>query len=270
MIRFLAAFALMCLVVPSTAAAGTVVEFELFAYDPTMEGGTGTMYFEKNLARIETKSKTRTQITIYRPDEEIMWHISPDELKYSVLTPKKVKKVRAKLMDQLEQIDERLHSMTKEERERIQKERGAMLHGMRELTEERSHKDIAIEKIEGGVTIGAYTCDKYRMLFKGKFDDAECWIADWTQVGANRDDFSVCARTEQQFGVFAGELALLAVLWSDEVKSPVDGLPVRVVSYNEGSKSIRVDVTAVRHEDLDPKLFELPPNYDETPFMGIE
>jgi len=261
---------LTAVVVPSIALAGIVIEFKTHAYDPTMENATGTMYIDKEFGRVESKSGENEHITIFRLDEKILWEIDPSKWEYSELSPKDADKMEAKMRDRMEMVDRQLSSMTREQRENVMQQHGPGIRMMKKMLEEREPKHIAYKKVGSGEEVGEWTCDKYKEYYKDEFNDAEYWTTDFKTFGMSPDDFALCDVVEKEFGNFGGSLTSFAKLWGKDLKTPIEGFPVRSMVYNEDSKMMRVDVTAVRVEDLDPKLFELPKDFDKVPMQGLE
>jgi hypothetical protein len=262
--------ALITAVAPSIALAGIVIEFKSHAYDPSLENATGTMYIDKDFGRVESKSGEIVHITIYRKDKTVLWEIDPDKWSYTEMTPKDADKMEGMMRDRVEMIERQLSSLSREERERIMQQHGAGIRMMKRMLEEKLAKNIEYKKEGTEEKIGDWTCDKYKEYYKDEFDDAEYWAVDFDSVGVSPDDFALCEEVEKEFGNFGGVLTSLANLWNKDVKAPLGGFPVRVLMFDEGTKMMRIDVTEIRREDVDPKLFELPKDFDKVPHQGME
>ncbi len=269
-LNILTMIALIAAVVPSIALAGIVIEFKTHAYDPTMENSTGTMYIDKDFGRVETKSGENEHITIFRRDEKVLWEIDSSKWEYSEMSPKDAKKMEGKMRDRVEMIERQLSSMTREQRENVMQQHGAGIRMMKRMLEERESKHIGYKKVGSGEEIGEWTCDKYKEYYKDEFDNAEYWTTDFKTVGVGPDDFALCDVVEEEFGNFGGSLTSFAKLWGEDLKAPIEGFPVRSLIFDEGSKMMRIDVTGIRVEDLDPTLFELPKDFDKVPIEGLK
>ena len=167
-------------------------------------------------------------------------------------------------------IEQQLGSMTRERREEIMAQHGSGIRMMKRMIEEKSPKNMRYKKVGNVEEIGDWECEQYKLYYKDKFDDAEFWSTDFEAAGVSPDDLAVCEEIEKEFGNFGGSFTTFANLWNKEVKVPIEGFPVRVMLFDEGSKMMRVDVTEIRREDLDPKLFELPKDHDKVPLTGME
>ena len=264
-------FVVLTLVIaPSIALGGSIIEFKVLAYDASLDDGTGTMYLDKGLARVETKMGQNNHVTIYRGDKTLLWEIEPERWVYREMTPKDMKKIKGRIRDQIEQFEGQLSRVSREEREKLEEQFGSRIAGARELVEEKSWKKVSHKKVASDVELKDWTCEKYKLFYDGEFDDVETWVVGWEQLGMSLSDFEVASEIGKTFGPFSGNFFLLALMWSEETDGTVDGFPVRVLMYDEGSKSMRIDITGVRKEDLDPKLFELPKALDKQPLMGME
>jgi hypothetical protein len=110
----------------------------------------------------------------------------------------------------------------------------------------------------------------YEQHYDDEFDDAEFWIANWSDAGISREDVAVLDDVVEVFEGFGQEFTQLAVLWIEKSGGVIEGFPMRIVIYHDGSKLMRMDVTEIRHEELTSDLFELPKDLHEEPFMDFE
>lgn len=260
-----------CAVIPSAATAGTVIEVQFVGYQPGFKDGTGVLYFDKNGARMESKTGEDNELLVYSGNgEPRLWFINDAEWTYNEVSKKNVGKLRGKIQNRLEQIQKYLSRLDREQRETTKQQFAAQISMMERLIRENYEKKISYEKTETGVAVGDLKCDLYKRLYYDQFDGLEVYAAPWDQVDASREDFVVVDDIIKTFGGFAAQFSWFGLMWSEKVNNRIDGFPMRFVVYGGETKAMRIDVTAIRHEDLDSKLFELPEDFDETPFMGLD
>jgi hypothetical protein len=111
------------------------------------------------------------------------------------------------------------------------------------------------------VDVNGWACDYY----KGIFDKAlyeEVWVANWKTVGLEPSDFSVLDGMAGFFKGFAGDLMPLADK-KVEGGGTINGLPIKLVLFEDGNKFMKKEVKEIRKEDFDPSLFELPEGLEE-------
>ncbi|MEA2603751.1 MAG: hypothetical protein QOF89_4743 [Acidobacteriota bacterium] len=116
-------------------------------------------------------------------------------------------------------------------------------------------------KVASGVVVNGLTADEYEVSRDGK-KVREVWLADPGSVGIDPADVATFKSLGEKMGArFTGPGRASGFAW--EAGAPA-GLPVRVVSYVNGQKSVTMEVSAVRHEDVAASLFEVPKEYHQT------
>lgn len=117
------------------------------------------------------------------------------------------------------------------------------------------------KKVASGVAVNGLTTDEYEVSFDGK-KVREVWLADPGNVGIDPADVATFKSLGEKMGArFNGPGRSSGFAW--EPGAP-EGVPVRVVSYVNGQKSVTVEISAVRHEDVAASLFEVPKDYHQT------
>ncbi|MEJ2719946.1 MAG: DUF4412 domain-containing protein [bacterium] len=245
--------------------AGTVVVVDAWAYDQHSESGTGTYYLEQNRARVDFKGKDSDMTVIYRLDGEkpVMWVIDNQVSQYTELDKDKINKAYGQMQQQLEMMDTYMAKLSADERESIKQQYKKQIRQAHKLmTFEDRAKKMSYEKVESGVDVNGWDCDYY----KGIFDKAlyeEVWVANWKTLGLEPSDFSVLDGMAGFFKGFSGDLMPLADK-KVEGGGTINGLPIKLVLFEDGTKFMKKEVNEIRKEDLDPSLFELPEGLDET------
>jgi Domain of unknown function (DUF4412) len=116
-------------------------------------------------------------------------------------------------------------------------------------------------KIASSVVVNGLTTDKYEVSRDGK-KVREVWLADPGSVGFDEADVAPFKSLGEKMGArFTGPGRSSGFAW--EAGAPA-GIPVRVVSYVNGQKTVTLELTAVKHEEVPASLFEVPGSYHQT------
>jgi hypothetical protein len=116
-------------------------------------------------------------------------------------------------------------------------------------------------KVASNVAVNGLTADRYEVFRDGK-KVREVWLADPANVGIDPADVAVFKSLGEKMGArFTGPGRSSGFAW--EAGAPA-GVPVRVVSYVNGQKSVTLEISGVRHEEVSASLFEVPKDYRQT------
>jgi hypothetical protein len=117
-------------------------------------------------------------------------------------------------------------------------------------------------KIASGVVVNGLTTDRYEVSRDGQ-KVREVWLADPASVGIDAADVAVFKSLGEKMGArFTGPGRSSGFAW--EAGAPAGVVPVRVVSYFNGQKTVTLELSAVKHQEVPASLFEVPENYHQT------
>lgn len=263
-------FATICVLLASavTAAnAGTVIKAETWAYDSYSESGTATLYLGENKLRVEFVGKENTAHAIFdveNPNEAVMWMIDPAAQTYTRMDLKTLKKTQDKIQQMTEQLAAYTAKMSAQEKAEITTQYKKQLRQADDLLKyEERMKKTTYQKAAAGEKFGAWTCDRLKGMFNKEMRK-EVWVAPWSEVGLEPKDVAVLVAVADAFkGWSVGETLPFTGVKVEGSDTPIDGLPVKTIYYEEGNKIVREEVKEIRKEDVDPKLFTLPEGYTE-------
>lgn len=249
----------------TAAQAGTVVVLDTWSYDQYTESGAAVAYLGEGRLRVEFKGKETNIQAIFSaetPDNPVMWIIDPAGETYTRMDKNAFKKMEGMMREQFEMFENYTANMSVEERSEFEKQykkelrQAADMLKYEERMKKTSYKKIGDEKINEWNAVhleGAMNKEKR----------TEVWISPWDEIGLDPADTRVLNQFSEAFGGFAGEMVPFRSEKIEGHEGTLEGFPVRILFFENGSKIIRQEVKEVRKEDLDPKLFEIPEGYTE-------
>lgn len=252
---FSAAIVLLAFLAGSTARAGVVLEME------EREPGSGAVVghivyrLEAGRLRIETRSQDDEEtIVIFRADKTVAWIVRPAEGTYYEFTPERVAALRKKMEEAEKRMADELAKMPPDQRR-------AFEEMMERLGHQMGQPDSVTVRVAGrGEKVGDYVCTRYQIL-RGQEQEAELWTAPLEQAQLRREEFD----TLQALGHLLeplgqeGPVRPLGTMGSQGSGEEIQGLPVRSLSYSEGEAYREEILVRVSRQELDARLFELPP-----------
>jgi hypothetical protein len=247
------------------AQAGTVIVIDTWAYDQYSESGTATVYLGEDKLRVEFAGKDRNIQAIFdmeKSDAPVMWIIEPATETYTKMDLSTLKKTEGKMRAQFEQFENYLATMSAEERAEFTKQYKKQLRQAEDMLKfEERKKKTSYEKV-GEEKINEWTCVHLKGMLNKEMRK-EAWVAPWSGIGLAPEDTQVLAGFSNAFGGFAGEMVPFRAEKVEGSDGAIEGFPVRLVFYEDGSKIIKQEVKEIRKEDLEARLFEVPEGYTE-------
>jgi hypothetical protein len=264
---FAAATVLLATAMTTAAWAGTVVVAETWAYDQYSESGTATLFFGENKLRVEFAGKEGTEQAIFdveNPSEPVIWMIDATAQTYTKMDLKTLKKEQDQIQQMIEQFENYTAKLSAEEKAEIAKQYKKQLRQADDLLKyEERMKKTTYQKIAGGEKVGTWTCDHLKGMFNKEMRK-EVWVAPWKEVGLEPADVAVLVSVANAFkGWSVGETLPFVGQKVEGSDSPIDGLPVKAIYYEDGNKIVREEVKEIRKEDLAPGLFTIPEGFTE-------
>lgn len=265
-VKLLAALMVLAASAWTAARAGTVIVVETWAYDQYSESGTATAYLGENKLRVEVAGKegaTHVIFDVENANDPVMWMIDPAAQTYTKMDAKTLKKAQDKTQQMIEMLNNYTARLSAEERADIVKQYKKQLRRADDILKyEERMKKTAYQKAAEGQKVKEWTCDHLKGMFNNEMRK-EVWVAPWAELGIEPKDAAVLTAVSAAFKGFFGETVPFNNQKVEGSDKPVDGLPVKTMFYEDGSKIIRQEIKEIRREDLDPKLFEIPEGYAE-------
>jgi hypothetical protein len=191
-----------------------------------------------------------------------MYMINPADKSYREMTKQNLEAVGDQMSQMQKMMAEKMKDMPPQQRqmmEQMMKQRmgGAAGAGA------AAQPPMIYKKVASGETVNQWTTDKYEGL-RGGQKEIEMWTTGWTEFGVTQNDF----RVFQDLAAFFKKLSpgmddSMFKIGSAQTESGqgFSGVPVRRISYRNGSPDQKFEVTRIVREDFDKILFEPPAGY---------
>jgi len=255
----------------TAAQAGTVMVVDTWAYDQYSDANVMTLYLGDGKIRadvVEKEKKTSVIFDATNKDAPVMWVLDPVALTYTKVDKSAMDKIRGAVQSQMEMFNTYTAKMSQEEKAEFSAQYKKNLRQGDEIVkyDDRMKKSV-YELVASGEKVKNWTCDHLNATLNKELYK-EVWVAPWSELGVEPADFAVVTAVTEAFKSFAGDTQPFIGRKVQKSDKPIDGYPVKVVFYEEGNKIVREELKEIRKEDVDPKLFELPADYKETPLEG--
>ena len=178
------------------------------------------------------------------------------------MTQDDVAKLKTQMEDMQKMMQEQMKNMPEEQRK--------MMEDMMpsNMSIEKEEKTV-YKKMAGGVKIGKWTTTQYEGTQAGKKSD-ELWTVDWSQIGFDRSEFQVMSKMAEFFSALSQDASEFMKIGSEdwEKEMGISGMPVRWISFNNGSKTSEGSLVDISKKTLDTSMFELPVGFkkDQNPW----
>lgn len=255
----------------TAAQAGTVMVVETWAYDPYSDSNVATLYLGDGKIRADVVQKEKKQSVIFdatNKDAPVMWILDPAALTYTKMDKGAMDKIRGAVQSQMEMFNTYTAKMTQEEKAEFSQQYKKNLRRGEDMVkfDDRMKKSV-YELAASGEKVKNWTCERVNVMLNKQMYK-EVWVAPFAELGVDPADLAVITTVTEAFKSFAGDTQPFVARKVQKSDKPIDGFPVKTVYYEEGNKIVREEVKEIRKEDVDPKLFELPADYKETPLEG--
>jgi len=255
----------------TAAHAGTVMVVETWSYDPYSDSNVATLYLGDGKIRADVVQKDKKSSIIFdatKKDAPVMWVLDPEALTYTKVDKGAMDKIRGAVQSQLEMFNTYTAKMTQEEKAEFSQQYKKNLRQGEDIVkyDDRMKKSV-YELVAPGENVKGWTCDHLKGTLNKELYK-EVWVAPYAELGIEPADVAVVTAVTEAFKSFAGDTQPFVGRKVQKSDKPIDGFPVKTVYYEEGNKIVREELKEIRKEDVDPKLFELPADYKETPLEG--
>jgi len=212
-----------------------------------------------------------TSEIIFRGDLGKLWILQSKDQKYIELTAAGMAEVSAKMNQATAKLKEKLDLLPEAQRKQIE----AMVASHMGQGAASTPPQVTYEKAGDARTVGAWSCEPYRIVTAGKSSSELCF-AKLTDLGLSRDDLSAFIA----FGAFTAKMTAavgamrtpMAALNFDSVSKAIgfDGFPVQSVSkFGDASRQIVVTLKSIQRQDPPAGAFDLPAGYTKADFAGL-
>jgi hypothetical protein len=237
----------------SVAEAGTVIEVQTTYFAEKRPAETARIYLDRGRARFDAIEDGRPTTLIFRvgdDGEPLCWIIDVKNGTYDEYTRDVVDRMSAAGARARQRYEEQLENAPPGRREELKQTIEAQGQTVPEAP-----ADAEFKRIASGVRLGKWTCTQYEAYVRGEKQE-DLWAADET-LGLGASDIDVLREMGAFFSRFSMETnAFFQIGRAGE--GGFDGFPVVVVEYENGRKRERSEVTSIRHEKLEPNVFEPP------------
>jgi hypothetical protein len=209
---------------------------------------------DEQALRVDLQGEGAGHTVIFRKDKQLAWMIDRNDRTYMEITKQDMEEMAAQIAEARKMMEQQLASLPPSQREMMEKMmKQQMPMGLGAVAE----PDYT--KVESGVTVHGWTCDRYEGTRDGK-KVVDVWTVEPAELGVRRDDFAVLAELGEFFQGLAKNLGASFPNFKMDADEGAgfDGIPVRYVSYDGGSVRSEHEVEEVSQQTFDAALFELP------------
>ena len=244
----------------SVAWAGVVIEMEVSDKDTGSTAAIDTLYVEGTMLRMDphVSSKNQNMSMIFRDDA--MWILDHDKRRCQTIDKEGVASLGAQLGEAMKGLEAQMAQLPPEQRAMMEKMmKGKMPDGMGQDAPPRRVEKGALE------TVGAYRCTVHT-LYSGDEKVWEVCAADSSAVNGG-DEMMEAFRALSAFAEGLRESVkqlpsaqLIDTLFAE--MQQVDGVPIRVRSYSNGTLQSESTMKSVTRRDIADDTFAVPKDYE--------
>ncbi len=239
--------------------AGVYLVNEVTSADGTGETMKQTALVGANAMRLDMQSEEGSVTFIFRRDRDLFWLIQRDRGSYLEISRDDLKRMRTEMDKAFEVMEEQLKDLPPEQREMVEEM----------MKDKMPHRPEAptFKKVASGVKVGSWNCDQYAGSVGGR-KTVDIWSVGWEELNVDESAFEVMQAMGNFLGEVVPESTILFRVGSRETPDEADsddfyGLPVKVVSYQNGEMASTVRLTQVEARDFPPETFDLPEGLKE-------
>lgn len=200
---------------------------------------------------------------IFRGDRDLFWIIDHEEKTYTEITREDLRRLKQKMQQMYKITEKRLSRLSPERREKMK--------SMLKARMGRTHARISYKKTGSNIKVNQWICDKYMGTAMGE-KKKDVWTTHWQNLNLRAGDFSVMVKMSDFFMELAGAFANMRTpirssidfkvgskKWAQE--SGYYGVPVKIITYSNGSKQRMFQIKKIIRQKLDPSIFNPPTGY---------
>ena len=248
---------------PARAASGVLIAQKVTSGSTTT---THQSQIEQTRMRSEFVSSTgRKQTVVFDGAAQVLRMIDDEGKTYTEMSKADLDGMRGQVDGAIARLQEQMKNMPPEQRARME----ALMKGRGAATTAVAGPPTEYKKI-GTDKVGQWTCDKYEGTKSGQKVSEVCTVAP-SALGFTAADFEVT----RQLGEFFASLMPLAaeglftIGSSTSTPNAFSGLPLRVVSFRNGTAQTVSEVTGASRQNFPDALFQMPAGYQKREFPGM-
>jgi hypothetical protein len=235
--------------------AGIVIEGELIPSD----GGSGTGSFvavSDGKARTESVVNGQKMTMIYRGDKDLFWILDNSAGTYREVTRADMRKMMEQVGKAMQQMKEQMAALPPEQRKMMEKMMGGQLRAF-----DRKEVPPAIDyvKIGDGGDVAGWSTIKYKGTLDGT-KVSEVWVAPAAVARVGSAEMKTLENMMSFFREIVGKFGGGSLTTIGPVGG-LDGVPIKVVTYSNGTPVSTYAVTSIAQKDLPASEFEVPAGY---------
>lgn len=248
-----------------TGAAVRIVETQT----PINGDGAARMtrvWIDAQRIRVETADEGGAQVMIFRADQEVLWILEPAKKVYREMTKADLERMATQVNDMMAQMQERLKNLPPEQRAMVE---SMMNRGMGGGMPTETPSKTVYRKVASNEAVGEWSCDRYEGTRDGE-KRWDVWTAGWSEVGLSADAFAAFQGLSEFFSTLSQQFGDDMLQVGPGLEQAYEGLPVRRISYRDGSPHMRHEITEIADESVDDGAFIVPTDYTklDMPTMG--
>jgi hypothetical protein len=255
---------------PAAAANGVLIAQKVTNGTTTT---TTQSQIEPTRMRSEIASAAgRKQTVVFDGAAQVLRMLDDDAKSYTEMKKADLEGMRAQVDGAMARLQEQMKNMPPEQRaqmEALMKGRGAAMPGAGAAMAGAAGPPTAYKKI-GTDKVGQWTCDKYEGTKNGQKVSEVCTVAP-SALGFTAADFEVTRQLAEFFASLMPQAAegLFTIGSSTSTPNAFSGLPVRVVSFRDGTAQTVSEVTEASRQNFPDTLFQVPAGYQKREFPGM-
>jgi hypothetical protein len=237
----------------STGFAGTVLVVQTESFATGVTGGAATVYLDGERLRIESREGGGDFVVIFRQDNEDLqyWIIDNARKTYVELSEAEIATIRRQVRVQREQFKKQLDSLLPEQQVEL---RAAYPDRLRQLGLDAPTEYTLVSR---GIQLDGRSCDYYTAAQEqSKVEDV--WVAGWKSLGFDRSEMSALGGLADLVKSMGQNVPAFYFFAGQDSPPQINGFPVMVVRYSEGTRVEATKIVEVRQETFTGQLFELP------------
>ncbi len=239
-----------------TASTGVVIVTTHAATAKPEDKMTNKIYVDSDRMRMEAQALGGNQVVIFRQDKGLFWVIDQKAATYTEITKQDLQQMKAKMKETNAMMEERMKNLPPEQKQLMEK----MMQGRGMPMGQSAGVKTIYKKAGTSEKVNQWVCAKYEGYRESK-KVKEIWTTDWKSLGLTPESFKVMKDLSEFFEEFAKDMAssfdqVGSEEW--EKQQGYSGIPVKTLAFTDGQLLASTEVTEVKQESLDPKLFDLP------------
>lgn len=221
------------------------------------------IWINESMMKISSDDQ-KEPIMIYDSEKEVITMIMRDKKQYSEISQAEMEEVNKKLEESRMMMEQQLAQLPESQRVMV-KEKMANVFSQEVFKTQ-------YKKVEDGIELGPYTTVKYEGITEGKRTE-ELYYASIDQFKVDESYFDIYSQMMEflkenmgnMMSTFTGESQSGAM--NSSYPSLEEGLPVKSISYKDGSKTSEEVLEEISAKNIPSEAFAVPSGYKKIDIM---